>query len=295
MDIAFVILHYMAIEETNRCIEYIRKNIDTKNYKIIVVDNASPNGSGKDISQKYKEDKDVTVILNSNNLGFAKGNNVGFKYAAEMWNPEYVILLNNDVYLLEKNLKEKLDKEYEDNKFAVLGPLIMTGDGKCNVNPIRQSLRSRKEIVHQIKKFERRKKRIKWGVESWYRLLIVTLSSVKKIICGGRNTNKEYLMHKENVQLHGCFLVFSQEYMKVFTGLDDRTFLYGEEEILYKHLMERKLKSVYSPDVLVYHQEDAATDMVIKQEKEKTLFCIDNNIESLKGLLEVYDLYENKR
>ena len=39
MDIVFVMLHYMAIEETKISIDYIRKNVDTEKYKIIVVDN----------------------------------------------------------------------------------------------------------------------------------------------------------------------------------------------------------------------------------------------------------------
>ena len=37
MDIVFVMLHYMAIEETKISIDYIRKNVDTEKYKIIVV------------------------------------------------------------------------------------------------------------------------------------------------------------------------------------------------------------------------------------------------------------------
>ena len=43
--ICYVILHYQAIEETKKCIKAIEKNT-TSDYKVIIVDNASPNKSG---------------------------------------------------------------------------------------------------------------------------------------------------------------------------------------------------------------------------------------------------------
>ena len=71
LDIAFVILHYMAVNDTIECIKSIEDNIDTKSYRIIVVDNASPNGSGLVLFEKYKDYSCVKVILNEKNLGFA--------------------------------------------------------------------------------------------------------------------------------------------------------------------------------------------------------------------------------
>ena len=43
----------------------------------------------------------------------------GNKYAKDKWNPRYIILLNNDVYLYEKSLLQKLDTEYENSTFYV--------------------------------------------------------------------------------------------------------------------------------------------------------------------------------
>ena len=215
MDIVFVILHYLAIDETKRCVEYINKNIDTDMYQIVIVDNNSANGSGKMLQEYYEQQTKVTVLLNEENLGFARGNNVGFLYAKKQWNPRYIVLLNNDVYLLEMELVRKLDVEYEKSGFAVSGPLIMTADGKCDINPIR------------------------------------------------------------------------------FDGLDDRTFLFREEAILYKHMLENNMVTVYQPDIIVFHEEDAATDQFRKTERQKALFELDNHIKSLNILLDVYNQYEN--
>ena len=53
MKTAFVILHYNAIKETHKCIQYIKENIDTQDYKILVMDNASPNHSGEILQEQY--------------------------------------------------------------------------------------------------------------------------------------------------------------------------------------------------------------------------------------------------
>ena len=151
MDIVFVILHYMVEEETYRCVEYIRDRIDTKDYHIVIVDNASSNGSGMLVEKKYSDSLDVSVLLNQKNVGYSRGNNIGFRYAKKKWNPRYIVFVNNDVYLLEKQLLKKLDEEYNKSKFAVLGPLVMSGDGRCNINPVRLSPMTRSQVENEIK------------------------------------------------------------------------------------------------------------------------------------------------
>ena len=71
VDIAFVVLHYMVKDITVKCVETIKERIDTENYCIIIVDNASNNGTGVEITKKYENDKNVKVIINKSNLGFA--------------------------------------------------------------------------------------------------------------------------------------------------------------------------------------------------------------------------------
>ena len=72
MDIVFVVLHYGAIEETNKCIESIRKKIDTEYYRIIIIDNCSPDNSYTRLVEQYGEDTDIVLIRNAENLGFAR-------------------------------------------------------------------------------------------------------------------------------------------------------------------------------------------------------------------------------
>lgn len=48
---------------------------------IVIVDNASANGTGRELQQLYQGAENIYVILNPENLGFARGNNVGFEFA----------------------------------------------------------------------------------------------------------------------------------------------------------------------------------------------------------------------
>ena len=104
LDIAFVILHYMAVDDTIECISSVFEHNDRAGIHVIVVDNASPDGSGAVLEEKYSGDPDVTVIKSSENIGFARGNNLGFRYAKENFDCRYIILSNNDIVLFEEGM-----------------------------------------------------------------------------------------------------------------------------------------------------------------------------------------------
>ena len=65
--IGFVILHYQTIRETIDCVTSIQKICDNKDI-IIIVDNCSPNASGKILHKKYQQYSNIEVVLNKENL-----------------------------------------------------------------------------------------------------------------------------------------------------------------------------------------------------------------------------------
>lgn len=291
MDIVFVVLHYMAIQETLQSVQYIEKNVDTPHYHIVIVDNASGNGTGEQLKQEYQGRDGITVILSPENRGFAGGNNIGFIHAKNRWDPRYIVLMNNDVFLLEKDLLRKLDKEYVDSGFAVLGPMIMTKDGRCDVNPQQTVFSTSMDIEKRIQHYKKDLKRYQYH----YAPLYYKLAAMKGVLCKKPvRKDKDYLKRAENVKLHGCFLVFSQEYIRSFDGLDESTFLFWEEEFLYKHMTSHGKRMVYCPEIVVFHMEDAATDASLSGRRDKMLFMLTNYIKSLEELKRVYDEYELK-
>ena len=119
--VCFVVLHYMVVEETKKCIESIQRINGEK--KIIIVDNASKNDSGLEIQQMYKNDNDIEVIINDQNLGFANGNNIGYQKAL-IYNPDFIVVMNNDIEITQEDFIERVNNTYNEEKFAVLGPDI---------------------------------------------------------------------------------------------------------------------------------------------------------------------------
>ena len=119
--VCFVILHYMALDETIQCVESIRNNIDGEK-KVIVVDNCSPNGTLADLQARYTSVPEVDVIGTDRNLGFAKGNNFGYNYAVSKYDPDFTVVMNNDMEIRQKDFILQMEQSYKEYGFAVMGP-----------------------------------------------------------------------------------------------------------------------------------------------------------------------------
>jgi len=143
--IAFIILHYKNISDTLECIEAIQ-NLKFQNSKIVVVENGSLDSST--VILKKLADK-IDVVFNDKNYGFAKGNNKGIEYAKNKYNPEYYVVINNDIIINDQNL---IDEIYGVNKlynFDVLGPKIISRNN-LNQNPNYLVLSKTKDIIRHL-------------------------------------------------------------------------------------------------------------------------------------------------
>lgn len=289
MDIVFVILHYLTYKDTKECIESIERCVGTKDYKIIVVDNASNNGSIEQLMDFYKENSKIQFVLNKKNLGFSNGLNKGIELAKNM-KADFIAAVNNDTVILSDNFYPILKNKYEKTNFSVAGPMIITSDDKCSCNPMRDTIRSIKEAEAYIKVHETLCKLIKYHL-FWMLKLKRILTRKKAVI----QDKRAYLYDQINYQLHGAFWIFSREYFEHFDALDDRIFLYGEESLLFLHLMKNGMVSLYTPDLRIYHKEDSSTNALIRNSKEKTMFVSKNSIESLKTYISIYKEYERNQ
>ena len=134
--VCFVILHYMALDETTACVESIRGNVEGEK-KIIVVDNCSPNGSIADLERIYADAPDVRVMETGSNLGFARGNNFGYKAAVSDYDPDFVVVMNNDMEIRQKDFIRQMEKR--SHRLISLFPSVMHKDVGENHIPLAQS------------------------------------------------------------------------------------------------------------------------------------------------------------
>lgn len=283
MKFSFVILHYNALSDTIECIDSIKKCVGA-DCAIVVVDNKSPNGTGAELEERYKGDAQVTVILNEKNEGFARGNNVGFRYAKENQNPDFIVMLNNDTLILQNDFAALVEKEYAQTQFAVLGPVIQTPHKPYSSNPGPSKLPSEKWFrKYLLKNKVKLVLNYMFGFDLFYEWLVRKVFGEKD-----KKFDESLLMYRaENVVLHGSFLIFSKDYISKFDGLNDRTFLYQEERLLFLRLQQNHLKSVFSPNIEIFHKEDAATKTVSVKSKLKRRFQYKNYIASVNVLLDV--------
>ena len=117
--IVVIVLTWNGREDTLSCLESLQ-HVDYPNWKILVVDNGSEDGSVEAIHQKFPA---VVVIETGKNLGFAGGNNVGIE-AALKGGAEFILLLNNDTTVAPDILRALVRAAREYPEAGVFGAKI---------------------------------------------------------------------------------------------------------------------------------------------------------------------------
>lgn len=274
---SFIILHYKNIEETICCLNYITKN-NYNDYHIIIVDNNTLNSNEEKQIRKYTND----IIKLSDNLGFAKANNIGIKYAEKKYNSMFYIVINNDVYIYQKDFLKIIKDDYKKYKFDMLGPKIDSPSGE-SVNPF-PAIKLKSEVKKEINYCN---KLIKIYQSNILTFLLDTYLKLKYLFLNKPKVEngKNVVM---NVPLHCCAIVFSKEYVEKYTDtFNSCTFLFHEEEFLYQRLIKNNLISIYDPRLEVFHKEGSSTKASFKNKRLRRLFHEKERKKSLEKLLEI--------
>jgi len=126
-SVFIVILNYNGGDMLTICLNSVFRS-DYSNLQLVVVDNNSEDGSFELAKKNFAR---AHFIKNPTNFGFAKGNNIGIRFALEKF-ADYILVLNNDT-LIEASTISKLIQESTHNPSAgIISPLILSGDGNKN-------------------------------------------------------------------------------------------------------------------------------------------------------------------
>lgn len=271
--ISFIILHYMTIEDTTTCVESIKEMNLQNRIRIVIVDNASPNNSGKELQEKYKGDYQIHILLNGQNMGFSRGNNLGCHYAQKVWKPSFFVVTNNDVIFTQKDFCERLLKEYKRKPFDVLGVDIFCPNKGIHQSPIARSIPDIKAVNKTI--FMNK-------VMLYFFMILYPLIKYyyKKIDVSGCNAYL-YNTYQEDVCIMGACIIFSHNYMyKREKPFYPETNFYYEEFLLSLWCKKNGATIVYQPDMKVIHNEGSATKQISDDYGKKIKFRIRNIIDS---------------
>lgn len=269
--VAVVILHYESLDDTKECLDSLIQ-YGKDNVHIIAVDNGSVVGKLINIEKEYKYNENITFIHSEENLGFARGNNLGYKYAKYNLNPKVIILANNDLIFKQQDFMKVLLKKETDLGFDVAGPKIISlVDGK-NQNPVSVVYKTSKEVDRRIRKF-----RI-LNILSYFNMDIKMKSLFAKEI------EEYHPSEKDDFQLHGACMFFANKFIEKYDGLYDGTFMYGEEFILKQIVDDNGLKMLYLDDLEVFHKEGASTQKIWGKGIKQRQFFYKWSINSLRQL-----------
>ena len=122
IDVSFVIVSWNAREHLVKCLDSIAETVHDLEYEVIVVDNASSDGSPEAVAADYAE---VNLIQTGANLGFARGNNVGIRESQG----RYLCLINSDVVLLPECVTRLRAFMDENDAIGMVGPRVLNPDG----------------------------------------------------------------------------------------------------------------------------------------------------------------------
>lgn len=121
-----ILVNWNGLNDTRACVESCL-SMDYEQFEVVIVDNASADGSGAVLAAEYADEDRVRVILNETNLGFAGGNNTGIDHALAS-GADYVWLLNNDTFVEPTTLTALVDAAAEHPEAGMFGSKVYFAD-----------------------------------------------------------------------------------------------------------------------------------------------------------------------
>lgn len=262
VSFCFIVLHYVSVEDTCRCVGSILKIKKGYRIHIVVVDNGC--GLTRDV---FGNDGDcVDIVALSENKGFSAANNIGYRYAAEHYDSDFCIVANNDIIFSQSDFLDQILQEYEYSGFYVLGPDIVVPRLNWHQSPLALSCMNREEAEARAAKLEADKKHyirhfIADKAFMWIHNILCRsgfLIKIKKRISAGKLPI--YTNRYEGACMMGACLIFSPMFVREnVRPFYPETFLYFEEDILAYNCKKNNWKTVYSPKLTVLHNFSAST------------------------------------
>ncbi|QQG47040.1 MAG: glycosyltransferase family 2 protein [Candidatus Woesebacteria bacterium] len=219
IELSIIIVNFNTKKLTVDCIKSIRNSSPNVNYEIIVIDNASSDGS-IDSLEKLK----IRLIKNKENLGFAKANNQGIKISKG----KYILLLNSDTLVKKDSLVSLVEFAKNTPDAGVIGSKLLNTDGTIQ-NSVFRFPTIWKSISHY-----------------WFKNNILNKYSPSTDI-----------PTKVDAVVGAVFLITPKAFKKV-GFLDERYFMYFEDIDYCRKIAASNLKVYYFPKSEIIHIHGAS-------------------------------------
>lgn len=229
-DLAVVVVNHNAGAYLEACLRSVYANAGGADLEVVVVDNASTDGSARAASEAVPQ---ATLIETGRNGGFAAGVNVGIRATTA----PYVLVLNPDAEVWEGTLAGLVKLADERPRAGAIGPMIRNSDG--TVYPSGRTVPSIGTAVgHAFLGAV-------WPDNPWSRSY--------RLADWDRSTEREVDW------ISGAAFLLRRAALDEIGLLDERFFLYAEEVDLFKRLRDAGWTIVFTPELEVVHEQGVST------------------------------------
>lgn len=225
MDVSVIIVNYNTCKMTNEAIDSVYEHTSGIDFEIILVDNASADGS----KEFFEKKNGITYIYSQENLGFGQGNNLGLKYATG----RNILFLNSDTLLRNNAIKVLSDYMDGNPDVGVCGGNLFNYEGKPTIS-------------YEIKRptFTRELNKVLGGRLYKYFYKDIHFNSSKKLKEVGYVSGADFMTRKSILDKHSAF---SPEF-----------FMYYEETELAHRINKAGYKIMSVPEAEIVHLEGAS-------------------------------------
>lgn len=225
MKLAVVLVNYNGKDYNEACIESVRANRIDGEVRIIVVDNASGDGSMEILQERYRTEEQIELAQLDDNYGFSYANNVGIRLA-RTWGADAVLLLNNDTEIEETMLQELLAcaKRHPD---SMIVPKIYYSDARERIWSAGGSV---SPVIRKVRHI---------GLDE--------------------EDRGQYDEERRTFFATGCCLLLPMQVIERAGVLDERFFLYYEDTEYSFRLRELGIDIFYCPKAVMYHKVGASS------------------------------------
>jgi GT2 family glycosyltransferase len=232
LDLSIIIVNYNVKEFLQNLLHSISKSISKINREIIIIDNASNDGSVEFIMEKFPE---IKLIANHKNLGFSKANNIGMKLAMG----KYILLINPDTLVSEDTFEKMICFFEENTQVGLAGCKILNSDGTLQL-ACRRSFPG-----------------------PWTSFCKVTgLSNLFPDSRLFARYNLTYLDPDQTYEvdaISGSFMMFRKDVYDKIGGLDEKFFMYGEDLDFCYRAQKSGYKVFYVSSTQIIHYKGEST------------------------------------
>lgn len=206
-------------------IQSIQKQ-DFQEYHLYLIDNSS-SGEGWILLQELLKDSiiEYTYIKNDSNVGVAEGNNIGIRKAMED-GLEFVLLLNNDIFIEDSTLFSNMLNMAYQYKNTIIVPKIM---------------------IHDTDRI--------WMAGGCFKMF----SCTTKHFGGNKKDCKAYNKQEFVEYAPTCFMLIPTSVFNQVGIMDSKYFVYYDDTDFIYRTYEKGVKILYVPNLVIYHKVSIST------------------------------------